>query len=79
MVAANRMPEPQMWPGMIDALDKAQGIPVLKMTTEQRQEKLFQKLDLSGLGSWSPEWAESAHSLLTEYHNILSLESCKLG
>ena len=38
-----------MWPGMRDALDEAQGIQTQKLTTGQRQEKLFEKLDLSGL------------------------------
>ena len=64
VVAANWVSEPQMWPGMIDTLDEAQGIQTQKLTTEQRQEKLFEKLDLSGLGSWLPELADSAHLLL---------------
>ena len=78
VVAANWVPEPQMWPGMIDALDEAQGIQTQKLTTEQRQVKLFEKLDLSGLGSWSLELVESACLLLDEYHNIFSLEPCEL-
>ena len=44
VVVANHVPEVDMWPGMVDALDEVQGIQPLKMTTEQRQEKLFQKL-----------------------------------
>ena len=43
VVAANLVPEPQVWPGMIDALDEAQGIQTQKLTTEQRQEKLLHK------------------------------------
>ena len=46
---------------------------------EQRQEKLFEKLDSSGLGSWLPELVDSSYSLLTEYHDIFPLESCELG
>ena len=49
-----------------------------KLTAEQRQEKLFMKLDLSGLGSWPLELADSAQLLLTEYHVIFSLEPCEL-
>ena len=79
VVATNCMPEVQVWPSTMDALDEVQGIQTLKMTTEQRQEKLFEKLDLSGLGSWPPELADYAHSLLTEYHGIYSLESCELS
>ena len=60
VVAANWVPEPQIQPGMIDALDEAQGIQMQKLTTEQRQERLFEKLDLSGLGSWRPELVGSA-------------------
>ena len=49
------------------------------MTAEQRQEKLFEELDLIGLGSWSPQLVDSAHSLLAEYHNIFSSEPCELS
>ena len=79
VVTANHGPEVQMWPGMMDALDEVQGIQTPKMTTEQREENLFEKLDLSGLGSWMPELADSTHLLLAEYHNSFSLESCELG
>ena len=79
VVAANYVPEVQMQPGMMEALDGVQGIQIPKMTTEQRQEKLFENLDLSSLESWPPELAESVCSLLAEYHDIFSLESCKLG
>ena len=50
-----------------------------KLTTKQRQEKLFKKLDLSGLESWPPELADSTWSLLAKYHDIFSLEPSKLG
>ena len=79
VVAINQVPEPKVWPGMIDALDETQGIQTLKWTTEQRQEKLFEKLELSGLGSWPPDLADFTHLLLAEYYDIFSLESCELG
>ena len=79
VVAANQVLEPQMWPEMMESLDEAQGIQMQKLTSEQRQEKLFEKLDLSGLGSLPPELADSAWSLLAEYHDIFSLEPYKLG
>ena len=50
-----------------------------KLTMKQRQEKLFEELDLSRLESWPPELAAPAWSLLAEYHNIFSLEPSKLG
>ena len=68
-----------MWLGMIDLLDGAQGIQSQKLTTEQRQEKLFEKLDMSGLGSWLPELVDSAQSLMAEYRNIFSLEPCEVS
>ena len=79
VVAANWMPKPQMQSGMIDALDEAQGIQTQKLTTEERQEKLFEELDMSSLGFWLPELADSTHSHLAEYHDIFSLESCELS
>ena len=49
---------------MIETLDKAQGIQMPKLTMKQRQEKLFRKLDLSGLESSPLELADSAWSPL---------------
>ena len=79
VVAANWVPEPQMQPGMMEALDKAQGTQMQKLTMKQREEKLFEKLNLSGLESWPPKLVDSAQSLLAEYHDIFSLESCELS
>ena len=79
VLAANQVSEPQVWSGKIDVLDEAQGILTPKLTAEQRQERLFEKLDLSSLESWSPELADSAHLLLAEYCDIFSLEPCELG
>ena len=78
-VAANQVPEPQMWPGTINTLDGAQGIQTEKLTAEQRQEKLFQKLDLSSLGSWPPVLADSIWLLLAEYHDIFSWNPVSLA
>ena len=50
-----------------------------KLTMKQRQEKLFEELDLSGLESWPPELAASAQSLLAKYHDVFSLEPSELG
>ena len=44
----------------------------------QRHGKLFDKLDLSGLDSWTPELAVAAHWLLAEYHNVFSLDPAEL-
>ena len=49
------------------------------MTEAERQEKLFEKLDLSGLESWESKVAEQAHSLLAEYHDLFLLEKSETG
>ena len=50
-----------------------------KLTIRQRQGKLFEELDLSGLKSWPLELVDSAQSLLAEYHDVFSLESSELA
>ena len=79
VIAATQVPEPPMWMGMIEALNKAQGLQMAKLTAEQRQEKLFEKLDLSGLDFWPLKLVDSAWCLLTEYHDIFALEPSKLS
>ena len=50
-----------------------------KMSVQQREGVLFQQMDLSGLGGWSPQnWAATC-TLLAEYHDIFSLEPGELG
>ena len=49
------------------------------LTTRQRQGKLFEELDLSGLNLWPPKLAEAACQLLAEYHNVFSVEPAELG
>ena len=73
MVAANQMP----W--VIDTIsaDKPKQQPTL--TEAERQDLLLDKLDLSGLEAWPAEEVEKARGLLSEYHNILSLEKHDMG
>ena len=78
-VVATLVPEPPMQTGMMEALDKAQGLQMPKLTMKQRQEKLFEELDLSGLESWPQELVDSTWSLLAEYHDVFSLELSKPG
>ena len=49
------------------------------LTVRQRHGKLFDKLDLSGLDSWTPELADTACQLLAEYHDVFSLDPAELG
>ena len=50
-----------------------------KLTIRQRQGKLFNELDLSGLDLWAPKLADKAHWLLAKYHNVFSLDLAELG
>ena len=50
-----------------------------KLTMKQRQEKLFEKLDLSRLESWPPKLVASTQSLLAKYHDVFLLEPSKIG
>ena len=54
-VVATQVPEPPMQTGVMEALDETQGLQILKLTMKQRQEKLFEEVDLNGLESWQPE------------------------
>ena len=49
------------------------------LTTRQRQGKLSEEFNLSGLNSWPIELAEAACWLLAEYHEVFSLEPMELG
>ena len=50
-----------------------------KLMIRQRQGKLFDELDLSGLDLWAPELADEACRLLAEYHDVFSLDPAELG
>ena len=45
----------------------------------ERQAKLLEKLDLSGLRNWTPRNAEAAEQLVLSYHNIFVLDKNELG
>ena len=55
VIAANAIPQVGVTSGMLEKLDKMQGIQRVKMSVEQRKEALFQQLDLSGLEGWSTQ------------------------
>ena len=54
------VPEPPMRIGVMGGANKPPCPQTLKLTMKQRQEKLFEELDLSGLESWPPELVDSA-------------------
>ena len=54
-------------------------VPLPELTVRQRPGKLFDKLDLSSLESWTPELADTAHQLLAEYHDVFLFYPAELG
>ena len=50
-----------------------------KLSEEERQKVLMEKLDLSGLAGWTDDLATKARNLLMEYHDLFSLEKSEIG
>ena len=50
-----------------------------RLMLRQRHGKLFDKLDLSGLDSWTLELVDAACWLLAKYHDVFSLDLAELG
>ena len=73
------VPEPLVQTSLTAVQGEDHGHQMPKLTMKQKQEKLFEELDLSGLESCPPKLAASAWSLLAEYHNVFSLEPSELG
>ena len=78
-VAVTWLPDPPVQTGLTEASKEVHSYQMSKLTVKQRQEKLIEELDLSGLQSWPPELAGSTQSLLAKYHDIFSLEPSELG
>ena len=75
------MPVPELPKG--EKLEEKAGMfhssPTHVLTVRQRHGKLFDKLDLSGLDSWTPELVDTAHQVLAKYHDMFSLDLAELG
>ena len=78
-VAASPVPEPPKGEQLQRGADKSHDSHTARLTVRQKHGKLFDKLDLSGLDSWTPELADAAHQLLAEYHDVFSLYLAELG
>ena len=79
VVAAITVPEPPQETRVQEGGDGSQNPHIPNLTVRQRQGKLFEELDLSGLDSWPPELVDTACQPLAEYHNVFSLEPLELG
>ena len=79
MVAANAIPKKVLLPGTLKALDKSKTNEAQQLSIKEQRERLFEKLDLSGLESWMPENKEKALDLLAEFHNVFALKYGEMG
>ena len=50
-----------------------------KLSEEERQKALMEKLDLSGLAGWDEDLATKPKDLLMEYHDLFSPEKSGIG
>ena len=73
MVTANMIPPADLSSSPVRTSDSG------CMSEEERQQMLFEKLDLSGLQTWDAKAAKHARSLLVEYHGLFSLEKNEIG
>ena len=73
------VPEPPKPKSLQVEDDTCSDLLTLKLTIRQRCGKLFDELDLSGLDLWAPELVDEAHWLLSEYHDVFSLDLAELG
>ena len=78
-VAALPVPKPPEEEQLLDGADESHDPHTPRLTIRQRHGKLFDELDLSGLDSWAPELADTAHWLLAKYHDMFSLDPAELG
>ena len=81
MVATNEVPEVVVADGTVGALQTQRWAREghVKLTTEEKRKILFEKLELSGLESWTEQNKERALNLLGEYHDIFALEDGEMG
>ena len=79
VVAALPVPEPPKGEKLQEKADNSHDSHTPELTVRQRRGKLFDEVDLSGLDSWTPELADTAHQLLAEYHDMFSLDPAELG
>ena len=53
--------------------------PKERMTVQEQQDKLLEKLNLDGLSQWTPRNAAITRELLLSYHDAFALEPDELG
>ena len=78
-VTVTQIPELPVLTGLMEVSEEEQDQQMPKLTVKQRQEKLFEELDLSRLESWPPDLVAATQSLLAEYHDVFSPEPNECG
>ena len=81
MVAANEVPKTVVADGTVGALRTHRWAKegYTGLSVQERRKVLFEKLELSGLESWTEGNKEKALNLLAEYHDIFMLEDGEMG
>ena len=79
VAAALPVPDSPESKGLQEMIGKSTEFHTPKLRVRQRHGKLFDKLDLSGLDSWTQELADTACQLLAKYHDVFSLDLAELG
>ena len=79
VVVALPVPKPPKGEKLGEKAGESHNFPTPAPTVRQRHGKLFDKLDLSGLQSWTPELVDAAHQLLAKYHDMFPLDLGELG
>ena len=79
VVAASPVPKPPEGEQLLEGADESHDSHTPRLTVRQKHGKLFDKLDLSGLDSWTPELMDAACQLLAEYHDVFSLDPVEVG
>ena len=78
VVVASPVPEPPKGEKLEEKAGESHNSPTPALTVRQRHGKLFDKLDLSSLESWTLELVDAARQLLSKYHDVFSLDLAEL-
>ena len=76
--AANAIPE-MLALYVIDAKENEQKTKKLPLLSMEKQDELFEKVDLTGTQEWSVEQKEEVRQLFIEYGGLFALDSMDLG
>ena len=81
MIAANEVPRTVVADGTVGTLQTCRWTKEGRagLSVAERKKILFEKLELSGLKSWTEENKQKALNLLAKYHDIFALEDGKMG